>query len=140
MPTRKTASKANRCARNTAWRNRLRLSFTPYSLSVVPDPGVKPGINNFRSQVSQEYHQRANQGDGDDHRVIVGKDSIKRNPAQPGNTEDNLGEVSPPEDYPAQIEHDNRDHRQDSVAQDMLADDQPFRQSLGAGRLHEVHP
>ncbi len=101
------------------------------------NPRVQPGIDDIRRQVRQQGHDGADQGDGDYHRVIAGKNGIKGYPAQTGNAEDDFGQISSAKDHSAQIEHDYGHNRQDGIAEDMLADDDPLRQSFGPGSPHE---
>ncbi len=72
-----------------------------------------------------------------DHRDVLVEDRLDRQPAEPGPVEDRLGEHDAAH-QPGEVEPEQRDQRDERVAQRVLAVDAHRRQPLGARRADVV--
>ena len=61
-----------------------------------------------------------------------GKDGVEGYLSQPRDTEDDFGEIGSTENNAAQVKHYYGDEGQQSISEDVLADDGSLRQPLGS--------
>src|SRR5260370_23120503 len=101
--------------------------------SSVANPRVEDSVQDVREQVSRDDEQRGKERHAHHGRVVVLERSLERE----------LADAGPPENYlddkaaahqAGQLEADQRDERDERVAQSVQVDDPSLAHALGASR------
>src|SRR5581483_2635539 len=114
-------------------------------VSVIPsrsfqaDPGVEVGVGQVDDEVHDHEGGHPVGDDGDDDRVVLGRDGRVQRQPDPGPVEDRLGDQGPAEE-PAEGDADVGDDGDDRVAQDMFQGHRPLGETLGVGGADVVRP
>src|SRR4029453_9379709 len=87
----------------------------------VRDAGIEPAIEEIRDQAEDHHQRREDEGDGHDHRGVVGENRADEEGADAGHAEDLLGDEGAREDR-GHLQRDQRDHGDEGVADHVLHD------------------
>src|SRR5579885_771771 len=102
-----------------------------------PDPRVEPGVAQVDDEVHHDVDNAVDEDQVlDDHPVALA-DRLNERQAEPGEAECALGRRRAAEQR-AELQPGERDDREQRVAQDVLVDDHPLAQPLGAGGARVV--
>src|SRR5581483_1910607 len=105
--------------------------------SRMAHPRVEPAVGQVDDQVRQDDRRREQQVEGLDHRVVAVLDRFEQVAAHTRQHEDLLEHDRAADQY-RDLQADQRDDRDQRVAQRVPHDDRAGAQSLGTGRPHVV--
>src|SRR5438067_12536617 len=100
-------------------------------------PGIEPEVRDVDHEVRERIHDRRQQGDAEHRREVERDGGRGRITPEPGPAEDRLGQHRPREKA-SEGETEDRDGRDERVAQPVAQDDEPLREALGPRGPHVV--
>src|SRR5277367_4680502 len=103
----------------------------------IADPRIDDRVENVGQQVAGDGRDGHDEGDAQQGREVLPKGRIDGEKAHAGVVEDTLGDHGAADDGP-EGQPQERDDRDDGVAQRMDVEDPTRSGALGAGRPHEV--
>src|SRR5438067_2283869 len=109
----------------------------PLSTSGYPDPWVEPAVGQVDQEIDQDDGGGQDEDGGLDDWVVAVDDRLDREQADARPGEDGLDDDRPAEDV-AKLEADDRDQRNQGVAQPVPTQHRKLAQALGSGGPHIV--
>src|SRR6478736_4922814 len=135
-----TASRCRRKRRHASaagetLRRRRGAAAAPTLALAVGDAGIEPAIKKVGDEVEEDDEAGEHEGHRHHDRRVVAQDGVDQERADAGDTKDLLGDDRAAEDL-RHGQGDQRHHRDQRVAHDVLEDDGALAQSLAARRRH----
>src|SRR3954471_8654421 len=103
----------------------------------IADPGVEEGVDDVDDQVSEDEDHGDEEDDALHDGIVTIEDGPHQDAADAADGEDGFGDDGAAEQQ-SQLNADDRDHRNERVAQSVAEDDGPLWQPLGARCPHVV--
>src|SRR5258705_1463456 len=95
----------------------------------VRDARIEAAIEDIRDEVEEDHQPREHEGDGHDHRGVVGEDGADEERADAGYAEDLLGDEGAGEDG-GNLQRHQGDHRDEGIAHRLPGDGHALGESL----------
>src|SRR3990170_886111 len=105
-------------------------SSTRFAISGVPNPRVEPAVHKVHKKVNRQVDKRHHEDDRLHGGIVAVADRLDQRGAHAGDRKDDLHDHDPAQE-PAAPPADERDHRQERVAEGVAVDHRPLRQALG---------